>query len=79
MLYRPISRSLAATLAGVKAASNRSAHPWLLPVAPAWRTLSEDNLRDHHMDNYLNRLSTKTKGAVEVAYNQREQFVAKKP
>jgi triacylglycerol lipase len=50
-----------------------------LSVGELWRTLSEDNLRDHHMDNYLNRLSTKTKGAVEVAYNQREQFVANKP
>lgn len=44
-----------------------------------WRTIGITDLPDHHMDNYLKRLTTKLEGAVEVPYNQREQYVAKKP
>ena len=50
-----------------------------LSVGELWRTLAFDDLPDHHTDNYMKRLSMKMKGAVQVAYNQREQYVAKKP
>jgi triacylglycerol lipase len=50
-----------------------------LSVNELWRTMAFDDLPDHHMDNYLKRLSTKFKAAVEVAYNQREQYIAKVP
>jgi hypothetical protein len=50
-----------------------------ISVGEFWRTIAISDLRDHHMDNYLKRLSTKLKGAVEVPYNQREQYVARKP
>jgi triacylglycerol lipase len=50
-----------------------------ISVDEFWRTIAISDLRDHHMDNYLKRLLTKMKGAVEVPYNQREQYVAKKP
>lgn len=42
------------------------------------RSLNFANLRDHHMDNYLRRLSPKAKGAVEVSYDERENYVAAK-
>jgi hypothetical protein len=42
------------------------------------RSLNFANLKDHHMDNYLNRLSLKAKGAVEVSYDERENYVAAK-
>lgn len=42
------------------------------------RSLSFANLKDHHMDRYLSRLSPKAKGAVEVSYDERENFIASK-
>jgi hypothetical protein len=42
------------------------------------RSLDIANLKDHHMDNYLSRLSAKTSGAVAVSYNERENYVARK-
>ena len=42
------------------------------------RSLNLADLKDHHMDNYLKRLSGKAKGAVEVSYDEREKYVAKK-
>ena len=50
-----------------------------ISVGEFWRTIAISDLHDHHMDNYLKRLLTKMEGSVEVAYNQREQYVAKKP
>jgi triacylglycerol lipase len=49
-----------------------------LSVGELWRTLAFDDLKDHHMDKYLLRLSTKMKAAEQVTYNQRELYVAKK-
>ena len=45
------------------------------------RSLGLADLADHHMDNYLKRLSSKTTGAVAVSYNDREDYAAlkKKP
>ena len=34
------------------------------------------DLRDHHMDKYIGRLSSKMKTAVEVPYQKREKYVA---
>lgn len=42
------------------------------------RSLEIANLKDHHMDNYLNRLSAKANGAVAVPYNERENYVVRK-
>lgn len=42
------------------------------------RSLNIADLKDHHMDNYLRRLSAKANGAVEVSYDSREKYVAPK-
>lgn len=42
------------------------------------RSLNIADLKDHHMDNYLSRLSAKTSGAVAVSYDDREKYVAPK-
>jgi triacylglycerol lipase len=42
------------------------------------RSLGRADLADHHMDNYLKRISDKTDKAVAVSYNDRENYVAKK-
>lgn len=42
------------------------------------RSLNIADLKDHHMDNYLNRLSAKATSAVEVSYDDREKYVAPK-
>jgi hypothetical protein len=48
-------------------------------VGEFWRSIGIADLPDHKMDNYLRRLSSKTKQAVEVAYNQREKYTARPP
>jgi hypothetical protein len=48
-----------------------------LAVGEFWRSIGVADLQDHKMDNYLKRLSSKTKRSVEVAYNQREKYTAK--
>ena len=50
-----------------------------LAVGELWRDLAIADLQDHKMDNYLRRLADKSKGAVEVAYDQREKYVKKRP
>jgi hypothetical protein len=49
-----------------------------LSVDEFWRSIGLASLADHHMDKYLRRLSTKASGGVEVPYNKREHYVAKK-
>lgn len=49
-----------------------------ISVTEGWRSLAFADLKDHKMDNYLRRVSSKVGGAVEVTYNSREQYVAKK-
>jgi hypothetical protein len=39
--------------------------------------MSFADLDDHKMDNHLKRLAAKRKSAVEVAYNEREKYVAR--
>jgi hypothetical protein len=34
-------------------------------------------LKDHEMKKYLKRIAVKTKGAIEVPYNEREKFVSR--
>jgi hypothetical protein len=43
------------------------------------RSLRIARFGDHHMEHYVQRLSPKVGGAVEVPYAKREQYVAKKP
>jgi hypothetical protein len=50
-----------------------------LAVGELWRNAGMADLEDHKMDNYLKRLGEKSKGAVEVPYNEREKYVAKRP
>ena len=47
-----------------------------IAIGEFWRSTAFADLADHKMDNYLLRLSTKRKGAVVVAYNDRERYVA---
>ena len=48
-----------------------------LSVDESWREWASARLGDHHMANYLARLSTKSAGAVRVPYQDREKFVTK--
>jgi hypothetical protein len=48
-----------------------------LSVEESWREWASARLEDHHMANYLARLSTKSGGAVPVPYEDREKFVKK--
>jgi hypothetical protein len=50
-----------------------------LAVGELARNLAIADLQDHKMDNYLRRLADKSKGAVEVPYDQREKYVKKRP
>ena len=49
-----------------------------ISVGELWRSLSFASLADHHMDNYLSRLSAKRNAAVEVPYDQRQKYVSVK-
>lgn len=49
-----------------------------IAIGEFWRSMSFASLDDHHMDKYLSRLVTKEKNAIEVPYNKREQYVARK-
>ena len=48
-----------------------------LSVDESWREWASARLRDHHMANYLARLSTKSAAAVPVPFEDREKFVTK--
>jgi len=48
-----------------------------LSVGEFWRSISFADLKDHAIKNYLKRIADKTKGVVEVPYNNREQFVSR--
>ena len=48
-----------------------------LSVGEFWRSISFADLKDHAMKNYLTRIADKTKGVIEVPYNNREQFVSR--
>jgi triacylglycerol lipase len=47
-----------------------------LAIGEFLRSAGIANLPDHKIDNYIARITTKLKGALPVAYNQREQYVA---
>jgi triacylglycerol lipase len=49
-----------------------------ISVGEFGRSLNIADLEDHHMDNYLRRLSSKATGAVAVSYDEREKYVAPK-
>jgi hypothetical protein len=48
-----------------------------ISIGEFWRSVSFADLKDHAMKKYLKRIADKTKGAIEVPYNKREQFVSK--
>jgi len=48
-----------------------------LSVGEFWRSISFADLKDHAIKNYLKRIADKTKGVIEVPYNNREQFVSR--
>jgi len=50
-----------------------------IAIGEFWRSMAFSNLDDHKMDKYLARLAAKTKGARQVPYNKREQYVARPP
>lgn len=48
-----------------------------ISIGEFWRDLGVASVKDHHIDKYLRRLSTKTAGAVAVEYNNRQRYVAR--
>lgn len=50
-----------------------------LSLGEFWREMGVADLPDHKMENYLRRLSSKTKNAVEVSHNQREKHTRRPP
>jgi len=46
-----------------------------LSVGELWRSFNLADLSDHHMDHYIGRIASKASGAVEVSYNERENFI----
>ncbi len=50
-----------------------------LDIGEFWRSIGIADLADHKMDNYLLRLSEKTKATVEVHYNQRKKYEVRPP
>jgi hypothetical protein len=48
-----------------------------LDVGEFWRTIGLSDLKDHHMDFYLERIGEKTKSAAQVSYNNREKYIAR--
>ena len=49
-----------------------------LSLGEFWRGLHVANLKDHKLDNYIKRIEDKLTGSRQVAYNQRENYIAKK-
>lgn len=49
-----------------------------LSLGAFWRGLHVADLKDHKLDNYIKRIEDKFTGSRQVAYNQRENYVAKK-
>jgi hypothetical protein len=41
-----------------------------------WRSLFFADLKDHEMKKYLKRMADKTKGVIQVQYNEREKFTS---
>jgi hypothetical protein len=50
-----------------------------IAIGEFWRSMAFENLDDHKMDKYLARLAAKAKEAVQVPYDQREEYVARPP
>jgi triacylglycerol lipase len=48
-----------------------------LSIDDSWRSLATAKLGDHHIADYLARLSTKLVSAVSVPYEDREKYVAR--
>ncbi len=44
-------------------------------IGEFWRSIGVADLSDHKIDRYVNRITDKINGAVEVTYNQREKYV----
>jgi hypothetical protein len=50
-----------------------------LDIGELWRDVDVATLEDHKMDHYLERLAAKSASSIQVPYNDREKYVAKKP
>jgi len=50
-----------------------------ISVGEFWRSTSFADLKDHEMKRYLVRIASKSKGATQVPYDKREQFVSRRP
>jgi hypothetical protein len=46
-----------------------------ISIGEFWRTLTYDNVRDHHIRNYLKRISDKIDASKQVPYDDREKFI----
>jgi triacylglycerol lipase len=49
-----------------------------LSLGEFWRDLHVADLKDHKLDNYIRRIEDKMNGGRQVAYNSRENYIAKK-
>jgi len=49
-----------------------------LSLGEFWRDLNVADLKDHKLDNYIRRIEDKITVSREVAYNSRENYIAKK-
>lgn len=49
-----------------------------LSLGAFWRGLHVADLKDHKLDDYIRRIEDKLSGSHQVAYNQRENYIAKK-
>lgn len=50
-----------------------------IAIGEFWRSAGVADLKDHKIDKYIARIAAKRAGAQQVAYNEREKYVAKKP
>lgn len=49
-----------------------------IAIGELWRSMSFADLDDHHMDKYMSRLATKMEGTIQVSYNNRERYMARR-
>jgi hypothetical protein len=49
-----------------------------LSLGEFWRDLHVADLKDHKIDNYIRRIEDKITNSRQVAYNSRENYIAKK-
>jgi triacylglycerol lipase len=50
-----------------------------IDIGEFWREAAIASLKDHKIDHYLERIEAKSVSSIQVPYNDREKYVAKKP